>query len=73
MFLKTGSNDERDSGYLKLKKSKCILISINMAIVWTTETAKFRKLKKWECFDVKVSIFLVLSVFWVVKKKKKKK
>ena len=49
MFLKTGSNGWRDSdppGYFKLKNQKCILISINTAIARTTETAKFRKLKK---------------------------
>ena len=53
------------------KKPECILISINMAIAWTTETAKFRKLKEWQHFEDKILIFLVLYVFWVVKRKKK--
>ena len=38
-----------------------------MAIARTTETEKFRKLKKWQHFEVKISIFLVLFVFWMIK------
>ena len=73
MFLETGSNGWRDSTWLfETKKPECTLISINMAIVQATETAKFRKLKKWQHFKVKISIFLVLFVFWVVKKNWKK-
>ena len=44
-----------------------------MAIARTTETAKFRKLKKWQHFEVEISIFLVLFLFRVVKKEKKTK
>ena len=75
MFLKTGSNGWRDSDdtwLFKTRNAKCILISINMTIAWTTETAKFRKLKKWQHFEVKISLSRVLFVFWVVKKKKEK-
>ena len=75
MFLKNGgSNGWRGSGppgYLKLKKTECILISINMAIAWTTETAKFRKLKKWQHLEVNISIFLVFFVLWVVQENRK--
>ena len=70
-FLKTGANGWRDSGPPGYLKPKCILISINIAIAWITETVKFWKLKKWQHFEIKISIFLVLF-FWMVKKKKKK-
>ena len=43
-----------------------------MAVAGTTETAKFRKLKKWQHFEVEISIFLVFFVLWVLKKKDRK-
>ena len=68
MFLKNGGSNGDDSGdfwLFEIKKSNCSLISIDMSIARTTETAKFRKLKEWQHFEVKISIFLVLFVFWV--------
>ena len=40
-----------------------------MGIARTTDTAKSRKLKKWQYFEDKISIFLVLLVLWLVKGK----
>ena len=36
------------------------------------KTAKFRKLRKWQPFEFKISIFLVFFVIWVIKEKWKK-
>ena len=54
--------------HLKLKKPKCILISINMAIAWTKETAKFQKLKNGCILKLKYRAFRLLGG----KKKKQK-